>query len=93
MLIVLAVLTARGMGAAAHPKRRGERGALIGSARERLAREEGWEGGSDRFAAESDAPRARRFWLLAPRFGDRPVTAETVKAFALSAFARTRISC
>ena len=72
--------------------KRGERGArLLPRKAGGFARKAGWEG-RHRRPAGSDAPRARRFWSLAPRLRRQPALEENPAGFgALSASARTRV--
>ena len=72
--------------------KRGERGARLLPREPAASREEaGWEG-RHRRPAGSDAPRARRFWSLAPRLRRQPALEENPAGFgALSASARTRV--
>ena len=80
-------------GGASLERKRGERGARL------LPREAGGfarKAGKARAGtavSRSDAPRARRSWSLAPRFGASRPPAMTGGFGALSAFARTRQRC
>ena len=85
---------ARGCGRRRIPRtKRGERGArLLARKAGGFARKAG-KARAGTAVSRSDAPRARRSWSLAPRFGaSRPLTENPAGFGALSASARTRLA-